>query len=67
MQFCLPKVMSDDLTLQYIQFDNNLQYGKNEKYKTLTEPLSGTILQPNILIVLPHKRVFGSPVLSDLI
>lgn len=51
IDFSIPKIDKNKKDLKYILYNKDLNYIKNEEFKSLTEPHSGKEVVPDILII----------------
>ena len=51
IKFSYPKIISDNLPLQFIAYENEQKFSNNNTYSKILEPESGKIITPDILII----------------
>lgn len=51
IRFCLPKINDNGIDLDYVEYDDSLEFKNNKTYPSLIEPKNGNLIQPNILII----------------
>ena len=51
IRFCLPKINSNAIDLDYVECDDSLEFQNNQTYPNLIEPVNGTFIKPNFLII----------------